>query len=168
MRQFVLGFALLCLSACGNSNAGKAFTPYNYQTTSAQTAVSGGTTAASNAQPLYCRSPILADANLTAAFSGSVLCPLQATNAAVGTKGGGVLLRVNDNVPANTAVCLIPFVNDSATTETCFTITTQASVTLTTDQYTSVVLVPQANLAAYKLFLATPGSLPPARVVYSM
>ena len=33
--------------------------------------------------------------------------------------------------------------------------------------YCEIVLVPQTNLAAYKLFLATPGSLPPPRVVYT-
>jgi hypothetical protein len=167
LRQLVLAFAFLCLSACGNASSGKAFTPYNYaHTSAAQSTVAGGTSTAA-AQPLYCRSPFLATPDLTTDYAGSTLCATQVTSGA-GIKGASVLLHVNSNVPANTPLCIVPFVNDNATTETCFTVSTQVLVTLTTDQYTSLVVLPQAALAAYKLFLSNPGSLAPSRVVFSM
>jgi hypothetical protein len=167
LRQLVLAIAFLCLSACGNSNSGKAFTPYNYASKSAaQATVTGGSSTAA-AQPLYCRSPILATPDLSTAYAGSTLCAT-AVGSGIGIKGASVLLHVNTNVGANTPLCIVPFVGDNATTETCFTVTTQVLVSLTTDQYTSLVVVPQAGLAAYKAFLATPGLAAPSRVVYSM
>ncbi|MGZ3730103.1 MAG: hypothetical protein ACXVCG_12795, partial [Bdellovibrionota bacterium] len=175
VRHIALWVALLCLpllSGCGNANTGKAFTPFNYAKTSASQANSAGpTNTTSVPQLLFCHSPLLtsADATTAAAFNGSVLCSEQAANSATGTKSGMVRIKVNSTLPAGSALCAIPFVYDSAETETCFSVPSglQLDFQLTTDQYTSVVVVAQSQLQAYKVFLSNPGALPPPRVLYS-
>lgn len=175
MRHIALWVALLCLpllTGCGNANTGQAFTPLNYAKTSASQANSTGPANTTGVpQLLFCHSPLLtsADAPTAAAFSGSVLCSEQAANSATGTKSGVVRLKVNSTVPAGSVLCAIPFVYDSAETETCFAVPAglQLDFQLTTDQYTSVVVLEQSQLAAYKVFLSNPGLLAPPRVLYS-
>ena len=172
MRLFLilsqlLSFALLC--SCGNANDGKSFNPYRKSGGASQANLENPVLSSVPVpQPLICKNPTLSSGGspaFDAIFAGSVFCPMQGISP--GTKGFMARLKVNAALPSDTRLCAIPFVYDSPANETCFSLNGQADFSLSTDQYTSVVILAESNLGAYKAFLMNAGVLPPPRVIYT-
>jgi hypothetical protein len=173
VRTLLLWITLMLLpllTGCGGnySSNGHAFNPYPKKSSSASTQnpVQVGLQPPSQFQA--CQGPTIFtdDPGFQSAFQGAVLCPgLQpgSTN-----RSNVVRFKVGAAVPANTALCIVPFVYDADAKETCFLMNGQADVQLSTNQYTSLVVVPQAYLNVYLSFLVTPGSNPPSRLLFSL
>lgn len=170
MRSFVLWTALLLfplLTGCGNRDDGHPFNPYPKSSSSVlQNPVQVGNQPPNQFQSCVSPTVYTADQGFTYAFQGSVLCPGLANNQNV--RSNLVRLKVTTAVPANTQLCLVPFVGNSAVQENCVPVNGQADVWLSTNQYTSIVVVPQAYIQAYKDYLATPGAIPPSRLLFSL
>lgn len=168
MRGFF--FLLLpLLAACGNANDGRKFTPHPAAATAATTPNPVSVTPTStNTAMLACRTALVLsdDANFTATYSATRLCPMQGTT--VGVQGNVARVMTGVSVPSNTRLCLVPFVNGVAASETCFAITNQADVLVSTSLYNSAVIVPEASLAAYKAYTAMTSNVAPSRALFSL
>jgi hypothetical protein len=168
VRHIALWLGLFCLpllTACGNGNDGRAFNPFPKKSTSSvNNPVNAGLGVSGQFLPCHSAWAPSADAGFNAAFAGSVLCPGEGPT--TGSKGALARLKVNSGVPVNTRLCMIPFVYDLPTAETCFAINGQADVVLSSDQYTSIVVLSESQLAAYKAYMNDPNYPAPARVIF--
>jgi hypothetical protein len=165
VRYFYLWIGLLCLSGCGNANDGQPFTPYNKRSA---IKIPNPVQVAASTKPLFCRDPLLVSSlsSFNQAYSGSSLCVSEGS--VPNSRGYAVHLKMRSDFPQNVRLCLIPFQGDFAATESCFLVNGQADVTLTVDDYTSAVLLPEGNLLEYKAYLNNPAISPPPRVIFSL
>lgn len=169
-HQLMLWIALLCFAAltgCGNANDGKAFTPYKKATSAVKDITVGNTNNTPLAKLLFCKDPLMVlGADFQTLFSGSTVCPSEGAKQNV--RGSQIFFKVSSNMPVNARLCVVPFVGDNATQETCFAINGSAYVQLSTDQYSSIAIVSENNLGAYKSFLMDPAAAAPPRAIYSL
>jgi hypothetical protein len=73
-----------------------------------------------------------------------------------------VLLKTGASFPANTRACLVPTSSSAIYLATCFTISGQATLRLSTASFSSVSLVLESDLSAYLTYLYGQSSYPPA------
>ena len=169
MRALALRLTILILpllTGCGIAKQHTSSLPSRSSSAAEQNPVQVGLQPPNQFQS--CHSPLIysADQSFNTAFQGSALCPGLSDDH--NTRSNLVRLKVSTLVPANTQLCLVPFVYDAAAPESCFAINGQSDIRLSTNQYTSIVVVPATYLQAYKDFLLTPGALPPARLLFSL
>jgi hypothetical protein len=162
-------FLLPLLTACGNGNDGKAFNPFPKKGSTSsvqQNPVQVGLRPPSNLGASYTPTVYSDDAGFTSAFQGTTLSPILQLGSTA--RSASVRIKVGYAVPANTRLCAVPFVYDVTVQETCFSIDGQADVPLATNQYTSIIVLPQAQLANYQAFLMNPAAIAPARLLFSL
>jgi hypothetical protein len=158
------------LTACGNGNDGKRFNPFPKKASAVnQNPVQTGGLAQAPNQFASCTGPTIYtdDAGFNSAFTGSRLCPGLAAGST--TKRSNVVrFKVNAGVPVNTRLCIVPFVYDGMAAPVCFAINGQYDAILSTDQYTSIIILPEAHLAEYEGWVGQGTGLPPSRLLFSL
>lgn len=156
------------LSACGNGNDGKtnSNSKKNIDTTPIQERISRRVSSVT-AMPLFCQSTFLGnDLSFNQTMMGTSVCPIEGTTN--GQKGSLVRVRVNANFPRNLRVCLVPIGPAVMSNVPCFAIDGEVDVNVFTDQYTSLVMVEESNLAAYQAYRNGAAAALPPRIVYSL
>lgn len=69
-------------------------------------------------------------------------------------------------MPVNARLCLVPFVGSYPAAQSCFSINGEADVVLSTDQYGSIILLPEESMAQYSTFLSNPAATAPSRALF--
>lgn len=162
--QFLfLAAAWMALTGCGNANDGL--------TRKYPSMLSAVTTTRGPSAPLNSFS----SCKPFAVLGGSNPAYAQATFAGIQACRGvshpfEVLLQVNSNFPTSTSFCLVPLTSSGvqAAQETCFNVNGQAQLQLNTSNYSYLVLLAQADLAAYRAYLAQQTEASPPRAVATM
>lgn len=150
MRYSIWIPTLLCLTAltaCGNANDG-----LSIRKSSAVKTASASTAGASLADPRETYGPcatatVLGGSNPSYAqiFAGTQFCRGI-------SRPSQVMVKVNATFPSTGRFCLVPM-TDVALPESCFTVNGQAVVNLQTSAYSTLVILAESDLAAYKAFL---------------
>jgi hypothetical protein len=85
------------------------------------------------------------------------------------SRPNSALLQVNASFPANVSFCLVPIAADgTASAETCFNVNGQAEITLTTSNYSVLVLLAASDMSNYRAYLAQQTDNAPPRATATL
>lgn len=142
--------AVLC--SCGNPDYGKI----------AQMEAQAGTVAKATS---VTSGPVFGACQPMATYFGTDATTAQTLSGATVCPGTGnlslVRLKVSSLFPANVRACLVPIASSTAYQATCFTISGQEDIQLTTTNFRSLALVYESSLASYTSYLYGQSLLPP-------